>query len=302
MNFWKLCRLTSVMLSLFLAAYAAAPVAIPVDESAPTASSQTVKPTTIIFDLGGVLFDTSRTGISGELHCTWDFMQYALRFNNPSKIKDVAFSALDGIFGKQETPEGNPCAMADGIVMPKMMCEWMCGARGCDIISAIDKKLEDSAYDHLFTSALEKRLVKRVLDVLFNPAIMARHTHPIKQGLEILKRCAQQNDLTLMVLSNYAADAFEELYNRKEAQKVFSYFAPEKMIISGCIGHMKPYHSMYDYIKKEFHLDPASCIVIDDQKENITAAKNAGFRTIMVKKGNFGAVRKRLERLGAIPA
>ncbi len=253
--------------------------------------------TTVVCDLGGVLFDTSRSGMSGELGYG-DFILYTLSFKNPANIQKIAFSILDQICGAQVPEEGSDFASADGRAMPGIMCKWMCGAlSGKEIIELVNREIDSGNYNRLFSNSVEKRLVKKIVGAIFDPKIMAKHTHPIKQGLEILEACAQRDDLSLMVLSNYGADAFEELYNKEEAQKVFRYFAPEKIVVSGFISTMKPYHSIYEYIKKQYHLDPAACLIIDDQKENIDAAKKEGFETIWVKKGNFAAVRKRLVKL-----
>lgn len=162
------------------------------------------------------------------------------------------------------------------------------------------KRLTPGTVTVFFGSATEKRLISRLIGAIFDPATLATYTHPIKKGVELLESCSQREDLTLMLLSNYAADAFEELYNRTEAQKIFKYFAPEKMIVSGLIGTMKPYGSIYEYLKKEYHLDPAECVVIDDQEENIEAAKKAGFETVFIKNGNFAQARKELVEMGVL--
>lgn len=255
----------------------------------------------LIFDLGGVLFNTSHSGMSSELGLG-DCIQYVLfGFKNPAKLKDKLFSILDVLSAPQHPDDGDPCAMADGTKMPGLMCKWMCGTlTGKEVVKVVCDAVDAGTCDTMLSSAVEKRLIKKLVRAIFDPNVMAKHTHPIKKGLELLRACSEREDLSLMVLSNYGADAFEELYNREEAQKIFRYFSPEKIVVSGFVGTMKPYHAMYEYLKKEFHLNPEECIIIDDQKENIDAAKKAGFETIWIKNGNFAPAWKKLKSLSII--
>lgn len=255
----------------------------------------------VLFDLGGVLFDTSKRGMAGEVVC-FDCFIYALGFKNPANLKNIAFKFLDTITKPQAPPIGSELAMAEDNVMPGLMCEWMMGnSTGPEIITFVNEKIDSGDYDNLFSSSIEKRLVKKVVRAIFNPATLAKHTHPIKKGIELLKACAQRkDDLKLMLLSNYAADAFEELYNRTEAQKIFKYIPPENFVVSGFIHTMKPYGTIYEYLKKEYHLDPAECVIVDDQEENIEAAKKAGFETVFIKNGNFDQARKELVEMGVL--
>lgn len=271
-------------------------------QSAAVPDQITKKPVkTVLFDLGGVLFETSHSGMGGEIGYADCVMYTLFGFKNPANLKNIAFRLLDTITKPQVAPAGSDLAMADGIVMPGLMGKWMCGvATGPEIITLVTDKIDSGEYDKIFSGSTEKRLVKKVVGALFNPATLAKHTHPIKKGVELVAACAEREDLTLMILSNYAADAFEQLYNKKESEKVFRYFAPEKIIVSGFIGTMKPYCSMYEYLKKEYHIDPATCVIIDDQRENIQAAKAAGFETIFIHKGNFAAARKKLVKLGVL--
>ncbi|MCL5436633.1 MAG: HAD-IA family hydrolase [Candidatus Dependentiae bacterium] len=268
---------------------------------AETSAQQLAQPKkVVILDMGGVLVDTARSGMAGEigrLLC----LRYAFStLRNPAHIKEIAFRILDELAGKkQEPPVGCACAMADGVVMPYCMCNWMCGASGKEIIKEMLEKIDSGKYDGCFNGSTEKRLVRRLVSLIFDPEIMTKHTHPLKNGLKFVRSCAADENITLMILSNYGADAFEALYNKREAYKLFRHFKPSNIVVSGLIGTMKPYPSMYRYLIDQHHLDPADCIYIDDQEENIEAAKNMGIKdSFLVKDGNFAKVYAFLEQEG----
>ena len=56
----------------------------------------------------------------------------------------------------------------------------------------------------------------------------------------------------------------------------------ENIIFSGKTGFMKPEPEIYNYVTDKFNLDPADCILIDDQPENIAGAQAAGWKNSFV--------------------
>jgi HAD superfamily hydrolase (TIGR01509 family) len=68
------------------------------------------------------------------------------------------------------------------------------------------------------------------------------------------------------------------------------------MFISGLIGDIKPCASIYHYLLKKAKLKPQDCIVIDDQLENVEAARACGMIGVHFN-GDARALRDELKKL-----
>ncbi len=79
----------------------------------------------------------------------------------------------------------------------------------------------------------------------------------------------------VLVLSNFGQKIFNECQDALD-------FLPETD--GGIISYMekcvKPDPEIYELLIRRYHLDPARCVFIDDTKINLTAAAEAGLRTI----------------------
>lgn len=256
---------------------------------------------TVIWDLGGVLFDTDRKAIAKEVGYM-HFVSYALfTWHNPLRLKGKVFDALELVGGVQHGETDCDCCMGDGIELPEIFCAWLRGEiAGTDIIKTFESAVSNGTCDTILTSRRERDIVCKLINTMFDAKISARNTHPIKRGVEVLEKCAKNEGNTLMILSNYAQDSFEALYNKDESAEVFDWINPDKMVVSGFIGKIKPYNSIYIYLKEVYHLDPHECIIVDDQEENIKAAQRHGFTTIWLKDGNYDDLERDLRALGVI--
>jgi len=257
--------------------------------------------TTIVFDAGGVLVQSKR----GELvkKMLGKFVRYMLfSWKNPAHVKDLTFKVLENLYGKQVPEVGCACACGDGLVLPAAMCDWMSGvSTGKEIIEKTCALIDDGACDKMLGDKREKELVKNILELIFDPEVHANCTHPIPEGVRLLEECAQNENNTLMLLSNYAADAFEKIYNKQEMQdSIFKFIKPEYAVVSGFIGLIKPYASIFQHLLSRYNLNPADVIFIDDQAENIEAAQKLGFKALHLQHGNYDAVRTELRTFGVI--
>lgn len=253
----------------------------------------------VIFDVGGVLADTSRSGMMGELGGLTGMIKFMICEGKRPDPKPLLFKLMAQCAGKQVPEMGCACAWGDGAELPQLFCDWMTGkVDGKDVIEIIDQAINTGIYDNLFSGNREKELVRRLAHAIFNPHTLAEHTHPIEGGAKLVRDCAKNPDLQLYVLSNYAKDAFEELAEKCEFQKVFSHIPQSHFVVSGFVGAIKPYKSIYAYVIDAYHIVPEECVFIDDQKENIDAAARMGFNTIHLQNGDYAKVRQELAQLG----
>lgn len=262
----------------------------------------------IIFDLNNVLFTTSRWGMAREIGL-WKLIINKL---GGGDIKKSVFTFLEQAFGKQEPynpsdqPDSLAYAMGDGIILPQIWCDNMCGALSSDeLIKQCMKKI--NAY---FPHGNERKLIKKFIKKVFNPAVFADNTSPIEQGAALLVQCAEQKDTTIMILSNLAADTFDALYKKTESRIIFDHVKPENLIISGKVGMLKPDPALYELVRKRLialdsrFTDPyflsQNCVFIDDQFENIVGARKAGIPSLWLTDGDYTKLREELKVLDVI--
>lgn len=260
-----------------------------------TLTSTHTKTKTLIFDFNGVLANVSRLGIAKEMglgQLTW----YAFAYR--SNPKTDFFQFLENEFGTQKPEKNCQLAGGDGHALPKIMCDWMTGKPGKDIIESIINHIDEN---ELINKSFKGKVFKAVAKTIFNPQTLVKHTHPIKGVKNLLQRCFKKGN-RMLLLSNYADDAFQELYKKEEFNVIFKHIAPQDCIISGICKVMKPYKSIFDYLENfltEHNLEIEECIFIDDQIENIEAARAYGLESIHFT-GNYKKLKKQLKERGAL--
>jgi 2-haloacid dehalogenase len=81
------------------------------------------------------------------------------------------------------------------------------------------------------------------------------------------------HDVTM--LTNFAADTF------REARERFDFLnRPRGVTVSGEIGLLKPDVAIYERHARDFGLDPAASVFIDDSIKNVEGARAAGWQGI----------------------
>ena len=262
----------------------------------------------IVFDLGGVCFETSKTGMAREVNAL------GLLFNKMAGGDPQArmFEFLNETFGHQVPTNPDEAqdfwlyATGHGMTLPEIWCENMRGT--CSSQELLERS--EPHFETFFESSRELKLIKGLMQAIFDPEIIAKHMYPIKKGAKLVADVAQKEGNTCMVLSNFAADAFDALYAKKESQKIFKHIAQENLIVSGHIGLMKPHADIYEYLKAkliamdERFADPVflkqECIFIDDQIENIIAARKCGITALWLSDGDYKKLRHELTVLDVL--
>lgn len=263
-------------------------------------SRETTKPRSIIWDLGGTLLSTNALSFAFDIGLR-DFVLYPLLdWKNPLTIPDIVFRILDLVFEPQKT---DFIATSQGKVLPGVMCNWLAGTiSGEQICLRAEPLIEEYEQKGYFVSNRQRRLVRQTLSAMFNPHTLARHTYPIKKALKLLKECAQvttegKRSHSLYILSNWDPDSFTKLVATDAFKKILNYVEPQNILISGQIGAIKPELTVYDYFIQKFEVDPTTCILIDDQKENIESAIKVGMEGVHLKNRDYKKLRHNLRML-----
>lgn len=101
--------------------------------------------------------------------------------------------------------------------------------------------------------------------------------YPIKETVEILKRMNSKG-YELYSITNWSRENFPNTNGEYEFLGLFS-----DIVISGCVGLVKPDKKIYQLLLDRNNLKAQDCIFIDDKIENIETAKEVGYRGIHFK-------------------
>ncbi len=246
-----------------------------------TASSAHID--TIILDCDGVVSLTHNSRLYWQIGPR-HFLSYLARLNNPKEIKRSLFSFLDSL----EQPKDEQYKPTDpsGHTLPQIMCDWFKGTKSSrDILQLIDQELQTFRND-LFSSRPQQRLVHTICRTIFDPQNYVKTRRFNKKSLSFL-RWAKKQGFKLYLLSNWDRQSFA-IFSQLHAD-VFSLF--DGMVISGEVGLLKPDPRIYKHLCTTYKLNPATCLFIDDQWQNIQVAQQVGMKSVVYKKHLFKKLR-----------
>ncbi len=240
----------------------------------------------IIFDLGGVLLETDSKAMTG-LVGTWRMSSYLLTHQtNPIDVLKRLINFLCEEEGFHP-PAGEPVACWYGEPMPPMLCAWQKGQlEGQKAIEKLCAHIQNfwerqqAGGPRYFASKTERDLIIDLLRIIFDVRQRIQTTVPVKASWQLLERLAAQKNedgtrrYRFFVLSNVDAEMVPELH--KKFPQLFTYFDGGQGIYSGCDGCLKPEPAAYETLCKRYSLDPQECLFIDDQEENVHAARAYG--------------------------
>ncbi|HBY05970.1 MAG: HAD hydrolase, family IA, variant 3 [candidate division TM6 bacterium GW2011_GWE2_42_60] len=244
----------------------------------------------LVFDFGGVLGKMPQTSMAIKELGLGRLLTYTLfGLKNPAHLKELMFKVLVDLYGEQQEDAGYPCACDGNTKLPAVLCDWLAGrVLGSEIIEQTNQCIDKGECDHLLSSRQEKRLIKEIVRIAFDPEIHGKYMRPLKETAALIKEIAIEHpEHTLMILSNYDLPGFQAIYNNPLMQKeLFCYFKPHNIIISGTTGLLKPDPCIFTQeLIQDYSLEDAikrhEVFFIDDQKENIAVAEQCGIQGIL---------------------
>lgn len=234
------------------------------------------EPYHIFFDIRHVLLHTSGTAAAkavGVSNMFWYTVKHK-KTPNHLEIQARLFEFMDYC---TKLPRG--AALFNNEPMPALMCEWASGKitakHFLDTVLSYKKEIKE-----FFISEEEKNLVLGTLKV-FKPNVICNIQRPIHKMITFFQECCKDFPEQIFILSNWDRESAHLII--KEFPQIFDKLNRDHIIFSGDIGKLKPEVDIFNYVTKEMNLDPAKCVLIDDIAENIRAAKELGWRTILHK-------------------
>ena len=260
-----------------------------------TMSAVALQTTTLILDLGGVVLTRS-------------MMQYALKmgpldilFQNiydqtkPWLMQESIFELLKTIDLPKE--EGFRNTTTKGVELPYIICAYQAGRISADAALARAKEAIAS-HPALFKSIHHQRIVERAIEIIFSPECEADCALEIPAGMRLLKELSDARSKGIIKnifgLTNWEKDAFART---RAVLPGLNYF--DDIITSGEISTIKPNAGAYRYILAKHHLNPSECLFVDDQLENVLAARECGIKSLHLT--DYYKLRKDLYDRGILP-
>ncbi|MFI5332764.1 MAG: HAD-IA family hydrolase [Candidatus Babeliales bacterium] len=263
-----------------------------------------VKPSTVIFDLNGVLFTISKKKAMGQLGFL-DIISYTAMGRSLTDLEDTIFDVLDQLrpyfkcyhCAHENDEHDELIPLHKGKPLPHIMRDWMQGEiSGEEILAKALPYVDKLDAEKQFCNKQEKRLVKRTIEMLFDPEIRADVSKPIKAGVKLVERCKRLGH-KVYLMSNMDIE-FVDLLKEKYPE-IFDQF--DGVIISADVKKLKPYRDIYTHTLKKYKINPATCYLIDDQEENIQGAHRHGITGILCDFHHYKEVRNELRKYGVLP-
>jgi len=226
-------------------------------------------PRVLVFDMVGVVFLINRKRILRGLGI-WRLIRfYATRRTNPI---DEGMELLDRM--RLEIPGEYQESMGyKGNLLPACFVRWHTGlCVAADVVALFTqfcRKLDGEGY---FKSRLHYQMITDLVKILVNEDKGA--IYPNTSLTKILKKVRARGVQRLFLLTNIDHETYSFLI--KDHKKIFNLF--EGKVTSCESGLLKPDPAIFNYLCATYDLAPEECFFIDDQIENVQAARSCGLQ------------------------
>lgn len=271
-------------------------------ESQEKSLTEVRKPLTLLFDLHGVLFKISkkrtfsRLGFSGF----FNMLGYRISGHSTQELEDTMFELLHRLHGdttisyNETARSGTP--MHKDKYLPKIMCDWLQGTlSSADIMKQLNPLITKLEQEKFFATKMEVKVIKKIASIMFDPVMRSNIYMPLKKGVRLLKQCKKAGH-KIYLLSNMDTALIHLL--EKKYPDIFSLF--DGLIISADVKLIKPDPAIYQYALTTYGIDPTTCYVFDDQKENIMGARHAGVKAMLFTENTAKRVYQTLTDRGVL--
>lgn len=245
---------------------------------------------TVIFDLVGVLLQISKSKAFTNLGFFNVIRHIFVHKKNPitsylelmNKLADKEGPTEKNIWYKQYR-------------QPKCVMECMLGKKSIEqTAKEINCCIEQLDKNKFFASTLDKNLMLQISDLSYGKKSLIMYADLNQKVFNLIKKIRSTKMHKVFLLTNIDSQSFNIL--KTTYKKVFALF--DGIVASCSVQLLKPNKKIYEHLLETYRINAKNSVFIDDQKENITAAKNIGITGIQYK--NFWQVERELTRLGIL--
>ncbi len=227
----------------------------------------------IVFDLVGVLFFVNKIKVLRCIGSKDLIFYYIKKGRNPV---DEGIALLDKM--RQDVAGQFQDVVAyKGTYLPLCFLQWNQGLLSREqTFEQIQDYFNTLHKQHYFTSERHQRVILDLLKMIFSSELGMQAFMPIGSTIELVKKLKESNNYKLYILSNIDKETFEGL--RSLHAPIFDSFDG---IVTSCYSNLlKPEAAIFEYLFKQFNVDPVQSCFIDDQLENIHTAQKLGMDSI----------------------
>ncbi len=230
----------------------------------------------IIFDLTNVVIKENQIGFAKKIGYG-TLASYAItHWKNPGHR---CLDMLDEM-SKHELHKPHVVLTLQKRTMPRCLVELQEGKKTCaQAREEIAQGMQMLDEQKFFSSVKEKELMKDIMDLVLDPQTVTVMIEPVKSTTQLIQKLKDAGHPVYC-----CANAPEELYatSQQKFPELISQF--DGIVISSHIKKIKPGEAILTHLMETHNLNPANCIVIEDQEEAAATAKTMGMQAIVCDK------------------
>lgn len=228
-----------------------------------------------VFDFYGVIYEVNQMKVFRKHLGALNVLGYILRGNSPKKLEHKAFKLLCDMRNEKMVAHKSNWPMAKGKPMPQAMVDWQLGTRTeAEIRQEIHTFIANNP--NYFSSKLERKLIVRILQMMFHAESRLKHTELIPSGIALIKWYKAAGYEIYGLTNN---DKATMALLQKQHPEVLALF--DDIISSADIQKMKPFPEIFRHLLNKKGLTAEQCRFFDDQEENLKTASKLGFKTFL---------------------
>jgi HAD superfamily hydrolase (TIGR01509 family) len=230
----------------------------------------------IIFDLTNIVIKENQIGFAKKIGYG-TLASYAI-----THWKNPGYRCLDMLheISNLESQKPHIVLTLQKRTMPRCLVELQEGKKNCaQAREEIAQAMQMLDQQNFFASVKEKELMKDIMDLVLDPQAVTKMIEPVKSTTQLIQKLKEAGHPVYC-----CANAPEELYatSSQKFDHVLQHF--NGIVISSHIKEIKPGEAILKHLVETHNLNPAHCIVIEDQEEAATTATKMGMQAIVCDK------------------
>lgn len=244
----------------------------------------------IIFDIHGVLFEEDSVAFAKKIGLGAISSYTVSHWKNPV---NTCLDTLEHMSKDKKHATPQRFTLNDR-QMPRCIVDWQCGRKGyqevhqelCSYWNCLNNK-------KYFKSTKEREITESVLRVALDPDTFTAVSKPMQSTLK-LARELKSRGYKLYIAGNMPKEPYDIMLKANpEIKQLF-----ESIYVSSSLGMTKPNSQIFTHIAKAHKLNPAECLVIDDEMVNVTAAQEVGMQGLLFTSAK--QIEKMLKKQGVL--
>lgn len=207
---------------------------------------------------------------------------------------DVCLNALEKM-GNDKDYQSPIAFLYKNKRMPHCIVSWQCGeCKHEEVKNRLSAYLEKIDQNGFFASVKEKDIVLNILEIALDPTQLDIICRPIQAMIKITEQL-KENGYKLYGIANITQDSYE--YIAKAHPEIINLF--DGLALSYKMHNLKDDRKTFEYLQKNFNINPKNCTLIDKEESTLKTASDFGIENI-VSFTNYKQLRHALKKEGML--